>query len=86
MKREKPKKPSKVEEAPEAYLPPMKKNIVVSFSSFKEANDYDAAYMASLTPEEHFRNATAMIKLICGDKLKKPMDKRIRKNENPWTS
>jgi hypothetical protein len=71
MKKEKPKKGSKVEESPASYLPPMKKNIVVSFSSFEEAAAYEAAYMASLTPLEHLRNATELIQRVFAEDLKK---------------
>ena len=58
-----------------------KKNSLKTFSSFDEANEADAKEMAQLSPEEHFKNATALTKRIFENELKQPMDKKIKFRE-----
>ncbi len=49
-----------------------------TFSSFEEANEANAKAMAQLTPEKHLTNTTELIKRIYEEKLRKPMDKKMK--------
>jgi len=47
-----------------------KKKHLRTFSSFEEANEADARDMAQLTPEQHLRNVTQLIKHTYEEELK----------------
>jgi hypothetical protein len=69
------KKPSKANEVSEPVinypdLPSSNKNITI-FNSHVEMEEENYKWLASLTPEQHLQNATALIKRIFADDLKK---------------
>lgn len=41
------------------------------FSSFEEQEEEEIRWLASLTPEEHLQNTTALIKRVFSDQLKR---------------
>lgn len=45
--------------------------------SLEEMNETTAKAMAALSPEQHLKNATAMIKHIYAEQLLKPMNKKL---------
>jgi hypothetical protein len=53
------------------------KNPIQSFSSFEESNEANAKQMAAMSPIEHLKNVTALIKQVYKEELKEPMDKKI---------
>lgn len=63
-----------VNEAPAAYQ--SKIHIHLSHS-LEEINETTAKAMASLSPEQHLKNVTAMIKHIYAEQLLKPMNKKL---------
>ncbi len=54
------------------------KTVFGSFQSFEEANEADAAYMATLSGEQHLSNVTELIAAMYKQELKEPFDKTIR--------
>lgn len=48
------------------------------FNSFEEQEEEEIRWLASLSPEEHLRNTTALIKRIFSDQLKKHPEIGIR--------
>lgn len=71
-KNKKPSKANKVSEPVINYpeLPSSNKNITI-FNSHVEMEEENYKWLASLTPEQHLQNATALIKRIFADDLKK---------------
>lgn len=63
-------KAGKTEEPQVSYKSASAKS-VYAFSSFEELEEHEARYMASLSPLEHLRNATALIKRVFAEDLKK---------------
>ncbi len=68
------KKPSKAHEVSEPVinypdLPSSNKNITI-FNSHVEMEEENYKWLASLTPEQHLQNATALIKRIFAEDLK----------------
>ena len=53
------------------------KKTIQRFSSFEESNEADAKQMAAITPIEHLKNVTALIKQVYKEELKEPMDKKL---------
>ena len=53
------------------------KNPIQLFSSFEESNEADAKQMAAISPTEHLKNVTALIKQVYKEELKEPMDKKL---------
>jgi hypothetical protein len=49
-----------------------------SYHSFEEANEADAAFMATLSGEQHLSNVTELIAAMYKQELKEPFDKTIR--------
>ena len=49
-----------------------------AMQSLHQSTEDDAAYMATLSGEQHLANATQLIKAIYKEELKQPFDKTIR--------
>ena len=64
-------KSSKAEEPQTIYNPTDNTKAVHVFSSFAELEEDNYKWLASLTPEQHLQNATALIKRIFADDLAK---------------
>ena len=66
------KKKNLANEPETAYLKTSENNMDLKiFSSFKEMEDDNYKWLASLTAEQHLQNATALIKRIFAEDLKK---------------
>lgn len=51
------------------------------FDSTTEINKSDAETMAAISPEQHLKNVTELNANIFSEKLKQPMDKRLKFRE-----
>ncbi len=69
------KKPAKSNEVSEPVINypdlPSSKKIFTIFNSHVEMEEENYKWLASLTPEQHLQNATALIKRIFADDLRK---------------
>ncbi len=55
-----------------------RKKVQVSVShSFEEMNEFTAKVMSELSPEEHLRNVTTLLKKMYAEQLAKPMKRRL---------
>lgn len=63
---------------PNSHTPPNNLHQEAAMQSLLQSTEDDAAYMATLTGEQHLANATQLIKAIYKAELKQPFDKTIR--------
>lgn len=77
MESKKEEEASKINLASEPAMEYVKSNISI-FTSFEEMNESDAKAMANISPINHLRNATMLIRKVYAEQLKQPMNKSLR--------